>query len=181
LSIASGLAKGFCAVMSARGPQLLQPTTPEAIADAKAMIRTATHAALAAVEAGTGHPLASRVGVACLADGTPVIVISALAAHRAALRADPRCSLLIGEVGKGDPLASARISLVCRAEMIEPGSAMAAEARERYLSVHPKAGIYVDLPDFRFFRLVVERANLNGGFGRAFGFSGEELVEETSS
>jgi putative heme iron utilization protein len=160
---------------------LLRPTTPEAVADAKAMIRTATHAALAAIEPGTGHPLASRVGVACLADGTPVIVISALAAHSTALRADPRCSLLIGEVGRGDPLASARISLVCRAAIIEPGSPMAAEARERYLAVHPKAGIYVDLPDFRFFRLVVEKASLNGGFGKAFGFSGEELVEGNNS
>jgi putative heme iron utilization protein len=157
-------------------PQLLQPNTPEAIAGAKAMIRTATHGALACLEPGTGHPLASRVGVASFADGTPLIVISALAAHSAALRADPRCSLLIGDAGKGDPLASARISPVCRAEMLERGSAMAVEARERYLAVHPKAGVYVDLPDFRFFRLEVERASLNGGFGRAFGFRGDELL-----
>ena len=162
--------------MTTPRPQLLQLTTPETIAGAKAMIRSAAHGALAVLEPGTGQPLASRVGLTCFSDGTPLILVSALAVHSSALRADPRCSLLIGEPGKGDPLAAARISLICRAEMLQPADPQTAEARARYLTSHPKAQIYVDLPDFWFFRLMIVRARLNGGFGKAFAFGGEELI-----
>jgi heme iron utilization protein len=155
---------------------VLRELTPEAIAEAKALVRAADHAALAVLEPGTGWPLASRVGLATLPDGTPLILISALAAHSAALDADPRCSLLVGTVGKGDPLAHPRITLVCRAAVIERQSAVGMEARTRYLAMHPKAAIYIDLPDFRFFRLAIERASFNGGFGRAYAIEGERLI-----
>ncbi|MDR3475317.1 MAG: pyridoxamine 5'-phosphate oxidase family protein [Devosia sp.] len=155
---------------------VLQPMTAEVIAEVKAMVAIADHAALAAIEPGTGHPAASRVGLATLEDGTPVILISGLAAHRAALEADPRCSLLVGAVGKGDPLAHPRVTLVCRAEPIATGGPEAAAAHARYLARHPKAAIYVDLPDFRFFRLAVERASFNGGFGRAYAIEGKALA-----
>jgi len=155
---------------------VLRELTPEAIAEAKALIREADHAALAVREPQTGWPLASRVGLATLPDGTPLILISALAAHSAALDADPRCSLLIGTVGKGDPLAHPRITLVCRVEVIKRQSTDGVEARARYLAMHPKAAIYVDLPDFRFFRLTIERASFNGGFGRAYAIEGSQLA-----
>jgi heme iron utilization protein len=154
---------------------VLQPVTGEVIAEVRAIVEAADHAALAVLEPGTGHPLASRVGLATLGDGAPVMLLSGLAAHRAAIEADPRCSLLVGAVGKGDPLAHPRVTLVCRAEPISPGSPEAAEARARYLARHPKAAIYVDLPDFRFFRLAVERASFNGGFGRAYAIEGPAL------
>ena len=157
-------------------PSVLQPVTPEVVAEARALVAAADHAALAVLEPGTGHPLASRVGLATFDDGTPIIVISRLAAHRAALETDPRCSLLVGEPGKGDPLAHPRLTLVCCAEPIEPGSPAAAEARERYIAKHPRAGIYVDLPDFRFFRLGIERASFNGGFGRAYALEGAAMT-----
>ena len=155
---------------------VLRELTPEATGEAKALIRGADHAALAVLEPGTGWPLASRVGLATLPDGTPLILISALAAHSAALDADPRCSMLIGTVGKGDPLAHPRITLICRGTVIETGSTAAAEARTRYLAMHPKAATYVDLPDFRFFRLTIERASFNGGFGRAYAIEGRQLI-----
>jgi putative heme iron utilization protein len=60
--------------------------------------------------------------------------------------------------------------------MIEPGTELAIEARARYLQTHPKAAIYIDLPDFRFFRLVVLRARFNAGFGRAYEIGAAELV-----
>lgn len=162
--------------MAEKPKSVLQATTPEAIAEARAIVAAADHGALAVLEPGTGQPLASRVGLATLADGTPLIVISKLAAHRAALEADPRCSLLVGTVGKGDPLAHPRVTLVCRAETIEAGTAEAATARERYLAQHPRAAIYVDLPDFRFFRLEIQRASFNGGFGRAFAIAGDQMT-----
>lgn len=150
--------------------------SPEVIAEAKALIEGANHAALATIEPESGDPLATRVGLATLADGTPLIIVSALTPHSAALKADPRCSLLIGKIGKGDPLAHPRVMLSCRAAIIEPGTDFASDARARYLGKHPKATIYIDLPDFRFFRLAVLRARFNAAFGRAYEIDPEMLV-----
>jgi heme oxygenase (biliverdin-IX-beta and delta-forming) len=157
-------------------PGILRETTPEAIQQARRIIRSARFAALAALDPETGHPLASRVGLACLDDGTPFTVISALASHTGALRADPRCSLLVGETGKGDPLAYARLTLVCTARFLDPGSTEAAEARARYLAAQPKATLYIELPDFRFVRFDIGRASFNAGFGKAYALEGAELI-----
>ena len=155
--------------------QLLQAVTPEVAAEMRAMVEAADHAALAVLDPRTGWPLASRVGLATMPHGTPLIVASALAPHFAALRADERCSLLVGAVGKGDPLAQPRATLLCRARMIEPDTPLARDARERYLAKHRRAAVYVDLPDFRFFELPVETARFNGGFGRAYELGGDAL------
>lgn len=155
---------------------VLGTLTPEVIAEARAVIDGADHAALATLEPLSGDPLATRVGLASFADGTPLIIASALTPHSAALRGDPRCSLLLGVVGKGDPLAQPRMTLTCRAEMIEPATALAVEARARYLEKHPRAAIYVDLPDFRFFRLSVLKARFNAGFGRAYEIDARMLL-----
>src|SRR5262245_14521099 len=92
---------------------VLRPTDEEAIRLGKTLVSTARHGAIAVLDPKTGRPLASRVGVATDADGAPIILVSMLAAHTRALIADPRCSLLAGEVGKGDPLAHPRITLIC--------------------------------------------------------------------
>jgi putative heme iron utilization protein len=156
--------------------QVLQPVTPEVIAEVCALVATADQAALATLEPESGWPLASRAGLALLDDGTPLIIASALTPHFSALVADPRCSLLVGEAGKGEPLARPRVTLVCRAQMLDPASAEASAARACYVARHPKAAVYVDLPDFRFFRLSIQRARFNGGFGRAYEIEGALLA-----
>jgi len=153
----------------ARG--VLRDVTPEIVAEVRAMIAAARYGALATRSPVDGWPVATRVGLA-VHEGSPLILISALAAHTAALRADPRCSLLIGEVpDKGDPLAFARVTLKCRAVEVACGDAV----RAAYLQAQPKAELYVDLPDFTFMRLVVESASYNAGFGRAYALGGEAL------
>lgn len=154
---------------------VLRETTSDVIAEARDMVRSVDHAALATIEAGTGHPLASRVGLATLSDGTPVVLVSRLAAHSAALDGEARCSLLIGEAGKGDPLAHPRLTLMCRATVISDPAART-EARVRYLARQPKAALYIDLPDFRFFRLDIERVSFNAGFGKAYAIEGKDLL-----
>ncbi len=156
--------------------EVIRETDAEAIRLCKTLMRTARHGALAVLDPETGTPLASRVGVATDADGTPLILISGLAAHTGAILADPRCSLLVGQTGKGDPLAHPRITLVCRAVQLEPGSAARVRAERRYLNRNPKAKLYVGLGDFSFFRLEVERANLNGGFGKAYLLTHDDLI-----
>ncbi|MDX8525862.1 HugZ family protein [Mesorhizobium sp. MSK_1335] len=147
---------------------VIRETDAEAVRLAKTLIRAARFGALAVIEPGAGAPLASRVGVATDIDGAPLILISMLSAHTGALLADPRCSLLLGEPGKGDPLAHPRISLACRALRLERGSADHIRAERRYLNRNPKAKLYAGLGDFSLFRLEPERASLNGGFGKAY-------------
>lgn len=154
--------------MTEQKKDVIRETDAEAIRLAKTLIRSARFGALAVVEPGTGAPLASRVGVATDIDGAPLILVSMLSAHTGALIADPRCSLLLGEPGKGDPLAYPRLSLACRALRLERGSEGHARAERRYLNRNPKARLYAGLGDFSFFRLEPERASLNGGFGKAY-------------
>ena len=146
----------------------INPTTDEVRTEVQALIAAARFGALSFLDPETGHPAVSRIGVATLADGTPLTLISDLSAHTAALKADPRCALLLGEPSsKGDPLVYPRVSVTCRAERIT-GDAALGEARERYLAHHPKAGLYAGFADFGFYRLTPEGALFNGGFGRAY-------------
>jgi hypothetical protein len=154
----------------------INQTTDEVRAEVRTLIDAARFGALSFLDPATGHPAASRIGVATLTDGTPLTLISNLAAHTAALKADPRCALLVGEpLSKGDPLVHPRVSLTCRAEPIA-GEAGLAEARARYLAHHPKAGLYAGFADFGFWRLTPEGALFNGGFGRAYRLARGDLV-----
>lgn len=162
--------------MDDKPKDVIRETDGEAIRLAKTLTRSARFGALAAIEPGTGAPLASRVGVATDADGTPLILVSQLSAHTKAILADPRCSLLVGEPGKGDPLAYPRITLICRATKLERDTPERARAERRYLNRNPKAKLYVGLGDFSFFRLEVERASLNGGFGKAYLLTRDDVI-----
>ncbi|ADZ69741.1 HugZ family protein [Polymorphum gilvum] len=155
---------------------VIRETDDEARRLARGLVRCARHGALAALEPQTGHPLASRVAVAPDMDGTPVMLASTLSGHTAAIMADPRSSLLLGEAGKGDPLAHPRITLFTRAVRIERGGEDHARMRRRYLARHPKAELYVDFGDFAFFRLEIERASLNGGFAKAYSLQPADMI-----
>jgi putative heme iron utilization protein len=159
-----------------RKKDVIRATDAEAVRLAKTLIRSAPFGALAVIEPATGSPLASRVGIATDIDGAPLILVSMLSAHTGAILADSRCSLLVGEPGKGDPLAHPRITLVCRAVRLERGSREYARAERRYLNRNPKATLYAGLGDFSFFRLEPERASLNGGFGKAYLLDRADLV-----
>jgi len=157
---------------------VIRQTDATAIRLARTLLRTARFGAIAVIEPGTGAPYASRVGVATDLDGTPLILISGLSAHTGALTADPRCSLLLGEPGKGDALAHPRISIACRARRLDRGTPEHGRAERRYVNRNPKAKLYVGLGDFSFFRLEVERASLNGGFGKAYLLDRADLLVE---
>jgi len=146
---------------------VIQPMDDAVRAEAKVLLREARSAALATL-GPDGHPSASLVGLATDIDGTPIILVSGLAAHTANLVADPRASLLIAPGGKGDPLAHARITLKVRARKVERETQEAQRIRRRYLARQPKSALYADFPDFNFFALMIEGASLNGGFARAF-------------
>ncbi|OCW59190.1 HugZ family protein [Hoeflea olei] len=135
---------------------------------ARKLIRGARYGAISVIEPGTGFPFASRVLTGLDIDGAPVILISGLSVHTDALNADPRASLLFGEPGKGDPLAHPRITVRARAERVPRDGPVHARLRARFIARHPKAALYVDFPDFAFFRMIPQSANMNGGFGKAY-------------
>lgn len=155
---------------------VIRDTDAEAIRLAKTLLRSARFGALAVLDPRTGGPLASRVGVATDADGTPIILVSMLSAHTRAILADQRCSLLLGEPGKGDALAHPRITLVCKANRLDPQTPRHERVQRRYLNRNPKAKLYAGLGDFSFFTLDVEGASLNGGFGKAYVLTPQDIV-----
>lgn len=158
-------------------PSVLRETDDEARKLARILLRSARSASIAVIEpASDGFPFVSRVLLGIDTDGTPVILVSALSTHTQALAADQRCSLLTGDIGKGDPLAHARLTIQCKAERIARDSDTHASIRERFVRRHPKSQLYVDFPDFAFFRIKPRRASLNGGFGRAYALDGADLI-----
>lgn len=139
------------------------PDDFDPVAMARATLRTARIAALATLDPASGFPLATLVNLATDVDGSPLFLASKLSLHTRNIEADPRVSVLVSSLGKGDPLAnSARLSVVGRAERRTD-----ANARRRFLARHPKAKLYADFPDFSLFRLAVLGFHPNGGFARA--------------
>jgi len=147
----------------------IRETDTEARSLAQNLLSQARFGALAVREPGSGIPYVSRIAFGLCPDGQPLTLISDLAAHTRALKADPQCSLLIGEPGeKGDPLTHPRMTLICKAEFLPRDMDGYQDLRTHYLVQYPKAKLYVDFADFNFTRLTVSRADLNGGFGKAF-------------
>ncbi|WP_367718322.1 DUF2470 domain-containing protein [Nitratireductor sp. GISD-1A_MAKvit] len=159
-----------------KSKDVILETDADAIRLAKTLLRTARFGALATIDPDDGAPFATRVATATDLDGAPLILVSGLSAHTKGLEADPRCSLLIGEPGKGDPLAHPRLSVKAVACLIEKDGDAYAHAKRRYLSRHPKARLYFDFPDFSIYRLEPEAALLNGGFARAYRLARADLL-----
>jgi putative heme iron utilization protein len=155
----------------------LLPVDAEARRLARDLLRRARHGALATLDPATGDPLATRTALATDMDGAPVILTSTLSAHTQALLRDPRCSLLVGEPGKGDPLAHPRLTAIGRAERIAADETRD-RLKRRYLARHPKAELYADFGDFSFWRIDLARASLNGGFGRAYAMTREDVLTD---
>lgn len=150
----------------------IRPTDTEARALARRLIDTARYAALAVLEPVTGAPSVTRIALVPGPDGAPMTLISILSTHTSALDVNPTCSLLIGEPGeKGDPLTHPRLTLMAKATPADK-----AALRSHYLDLYPKARLYYDFGDFQLVRFVPRSGLLNGGFGKAYQLSADDLV-----
>lgn len=157
-------------------PPTIRPTNDEARALAHDLMGQARFAALGVIM-GSGTPLVTRVAFGLDPQGCPISLVSALAMHTSALRVNPACSLLIGEPGaKGDPLTHPRLSLTCRANFLNHGEPDHADLAAHYLRDHPKAKLYIGFSDFSFVHFTVSDAYLNGGFGKAFHLTPQDLI-----
>jgi heme iron utilization protein len=144
---------------------------PPASFDGQLLSRTllteATFATLGTLDED-GAPFATLVALGRDADLKPILLTSHLSHHTGHLERDPRLSLLISRIGKGDPLAHPRLTLTGRAMQFRPGDKEYDRLRPIYLAQNAKAQLYVDLPGFWFWRIDPERLALNGGFGKAW-------------
>lgn len=156
--------------MTRRDP--INETDAAARALARQLLVQADFGALATADPEGGPaPLVARVAVTGTGDAA-LILVSDLALHSKALHADPNCSILLGEPGsKGDPLTHPRMTIVARAEHADKQA-----ARALWLGRHPKAQLYYDFSDFRLLRLVPRVIHLNGGFGKAYRLTPEDLA-----
>jgi heme iron utilization protein len=157
-------------------PDPVAPANAEARVLARNLLALG-HAALAWTDPETSTPGISRIAFADDPQAGPLTVISALAPHFRALTTSPDCAVMLGEVGeKGDPLTHPRLMIRASAVFLAGDDPGRAALRDRWLSRSPKAGIYLDLPDFAFVRLIPQSALLNGGFARAFRLTPEDLM-----
>lgn len=146
-------------------PSPFRPVDDAARTLARALLDGARTAALGVIDPESGGPMVTRIAVAS-SQGRVLALISDLAAHSRALASDPRASLLIaGPPAKGDPLTHPRLTLQCRARFEQDGRD---SLRGTWLNAHPKAAIYVDFNDFRFVSFDILQGYLNGGFGKAY-------------
>jgi putative heme iron utilization protein len=121
-----------------------------------------------------GFPFGSLVSHAVDPSGRPLLLLSDLAEHSRNLAGDPRASLMATEVGTGDPLALARVTVIGRVGELQ-GDERAA-ALEIYQEAQPGA-FYAGFADFRLYRLDVESVRYVGGFGRMSWVDAESYAE----
>jgi putative heme iron utilization protein len=116
-----------------------------------------------------GFPFATEVAFATDEHHRPLLLISRLAEHTQNLMANPRASLLVARsLGEGE---IARASLVGKVAEIETSPPLVA----RYLRFHPEAERFLQLGDFRFYRLDPLRIRVVGGFAQAGWLDGKQL------
>ena len=148
------------------------PAKSEIAGAARALLRRAFKGTLASIDARNGYPHASLVTLAADAAGAPIFLISQLARHTANLTKDDRASILMDETeALADPLQGARLTISGVAEPVAED-----HIKRRFMARHPEAEVYVEFPDFGFWRLRVEAAHYIGGFGRIFDLDPNDLL-----
>lgn len=143
-------------------PQLPEPTHAERVRTLISLTSIATLSTISRKHAG--FPFGSLMPFAPDSSGRPTFLISNMAMHTQNLKADPRCSLFIGQAGAdGDALGAARATIIGNAEPVSESDV--AGVRERYLARHENSRYWVDFSDFSFFRLQPIDLYYVGGFG----------------
>jgi heme oxygenase (biliverdin-IX-beta and delta-forming) len=139
---------------------------------ARRLIRGHDRAMLATALADGGYPYGSLVLVACDLDGSPLLLLSALAEHARNLARESRASLLFdGTIGLDDPLTGARVTVLGEIATVADEA-----ARARFLRRHPSAQAYADFKDFALYRMRLARAHLVAGFGRIHWIGTSDLL-----
>lgn len=155
----------------------IRKTDDTARALARDLIHGARIAAMAVQDKETPIPHVTRIAFGLSKDGTWLTLISSLATHFDLLMHAGQAGLLIGEAPqKGDPLAFPRMSVAVTAERVARDDPHHIACRDSWLGHHPKSALYIDFADFSFVKFTPLRADLNGGFGKAYRLTAEDLT-----
>jgi putative heme iron utilization protein len=128
-----------------------------------------------------GFPIVSLVPFGVLRDPIRfIILISDLSPHTAALRQDPRCSLLIHRAPQPeDPQenhALTRLSIKGSGRFLSRQDASENKVSECYSQKYPQiTDMLLSLGDFHFCEILPTEGTLIQGFGKAFRVSGKNL------
>jgi putative heme iron utilization protein len=142
-------------------PQLPEPTYAERV---RTLVSLSTIGTLSTVSRKrAGYPFGSLMPYAIDDAGRPIFLISNMAMHTQNIQAEPRASLFVCQGGDGDPLGTARATLV--GDVLPIPDEEVGEARERYLSRYENSRSWVDFKDFGFYRLQPLDLYYVGGFG----------------
>ena len=141
-------------------PQLPEPTYAERV---RTLVSCTTATLSTVSRKRPGYPFGSLMPYAIDGTGRPIFLISNMAMHPQNIEADARASLFVGQVGDGDPLGTARATLV--GDVLPVPKDEVSEARQRYLSRYENSCSWVDFKDFGFYRLQPLDIYYVGGFG----------------
>jgi heme iron utilization protein len=133
-----------------------------------------------------GFPYPTALPFAPTARHVPMRLISHLAEHTRNLHADARAGFLVAHSPDGGVLEGQRLTMLGTFAPAAPEEN--AELARRYLRYHPDAERYLQLGDFSFWVMSLERMRYIGGFGAMGWLAGDQLdpleplagAEETS-
>jgi hypothetical protein len=150
----------------------IRPLDEDARATFDAILRDMRHGVLSYTDPDRAAPSASRIAVLHLPGHGLVTLVSELSLHTRALQTGAPCALLVGEPSaKGDALTAPRVTLHGRPVAMDKNA-----LRDAWLARLPKSALYFDFTDFMAYQLVLDDAFLNGGFGKAYLFTVEDLA-----
>lgn len=121
-----------------------------------------------------GKPYVSAVGYIYEPSGDPghpghiYFLASDLSQHTRNLKKDPAVSMLITSEQSGEtPIQEVpRMTLQGRVEAVSSNEQFQ-ELKARFLELYPRAAVFFQLPDFRFYRMTISELYWIGGFGKA--------------
>ena len=120
-----------------------------------------------------GFPYPTALPFALTANHLPMLLVIHLAEHTRNLQADARAGFLVAHAAEGGVLEGQRLTMLGRFAPASPEES--GELARRYLRYHPDAARYLELGDFSFWVMSLERMRYIGGFGAMGWLSGEEL------
>jgi heme iron utilization protein len=120
-----------------------------------------------------GFPYPTALPFALTASHVPMVLISHLAEHTRNLHADARAGFLVAHAADGGVLEGARLTMLGSFAPAAPETS--GELARRYLRYHPDAERYLQLGDFSFWVMSLERMRYIGGFGAMGWLAGDAL------
>jgi hypothetical protein len=158
--------------MSGQPTDPVRPTDDEARALARSLIEGARSGALGVIDPDSGAPMVTRIAVVPGPDGAPAHADLLAVEPHAALDANPGLFAPLGEPGpKGDPLTHPRLTI--QADGGGAGQGRAQGPLPRPLS---QGAALLRFRGFPAVRLGPVAAFLNGGFGKAYRLTAEDLA-----